>query len=69
METKLGLEATTHYQLDDQLINWLKKKYFVKIKFYSDENIEWNCTKLELKWNEIQTIECVWIEFKNLMFK
>jgi hypothetical protein len=41
---------------DDQLM----KNYndFVKIKFYSHENIEWHCMQLEFKLN--------WIEFESI---
>jgi hypothetical protein len=31
------------------MINWLKNNIdFVKIKFHSNENIEWNCMQLKL---------------------
>ncbi len=44
-----------------KIIEWI---HFVKIKFYSTENNEWNCMQLELNWVQIYELNWIQIELK-----
>jgi hypothetical protein len=62
--SNLGSALVLHYEWQSTQLtktNWI---VFVKIKFHSNENIEWHCMQLELNFKFSNWIEFKYIELK-----